>query len=137
MVAIGLLKGELSADDYEEEASQDPRIDALREKMQVIENKQYSIDYHDPDKRSIANALTIRYKDGSSTERIAIEYPLGHRRRREESIPLLFKKFEANLSTSFSANQGAELVALFRNSEQLEPLPISELINQFSNPFSS
>lgn len=129
MTAVGLLKGSLTADDYEEEASQDPRIDALRDKMVVVENKQYSIDYHDPEKRSIANAITIRFKDGTSTPRIAVEYPVGHRRRRAEGIPLLFDKFEANLRTRFSEEKVQELLSLFQDHERLCAMPVNVLMD--------
>ena len=131
MTAIGLLKGNLTADDYEDAASQDPRIDALRDKMNVVENKQYSIDYHDPEKRSIANAVTIHFQDGTSTARVAVEYPIGHRRRRAEGIPLLFKKFEANLNTLFSNDKAAALNALFQDHETLCAMPVNELMDMF------
>src|SRR5205814_7314275 len=93
MVAIGLIKGGLSAADYEDAVARDPRIDALRAKMVCIENKRYSKDYLDPKKRSIANQLQILFKDGSATPKVAVEYPLGHRRRRSEGIPALEAKF--------------------------------------------
>jgi 2-methylcitrate dehydratase len=101
MVAIGLLFGKLTADHYEDEAAQDPRIDALRKTMILTENPQYSLDYLDPDKRSIANAITIHFKDGGILGPVEVEYPLGHRKRRGESVPLLFRKFEQNLSSHF------------------------------------
>jgi len=132
MTAIGLLKGNLTADDYEEEESQDPRIDALRDKMVVSEVKQYSVDYHDPEKRSIANAVTINFKDGTSTPRVEVEYPIGHRRRRAEGLPLLYNKFEANLKTRFSENQVAELMDLFLDHERLCATPVHELMDMLS-----
>ena len=94
MTAIGLLKGDLVAEDYEDEVASDPRIDSLREKMVIEENKRYSKEYLEADKRSIANAVVIYFKDGSSTQRVEVEYPIGHRRRREQGIPLLIEKFE-------------------------------------------
>jgi 2-methylcitrate dehydratase len=97
MTAIGLIFGELTARHYEDEIAADTRIDALREKMVVTEDKTYSADYLDPEKRSIANALQVFFKDGTSTDRIEVHYPIGHRRRREEGIPELVKKFRASL----------------------------------------
>ena len=93
MTAIGLLKGDLVADDYEDEIAADPSIDRLRESMEVVEDVRYSEEYHDPDKRSIANAVQVFFNDGSSTPQVAVEYPLGHRRRRAEGIPKLIEKF--------------------------------------------
>jgi 2-methylcitrate dehydratase len=132
MVAIGLLKGSLTADDYEEAVSRDPRIDALRNKMHIVENSQYSLDYHDPDKRSIANAITIYFQDGTSTPRIAVEYPIGHRRRRDEGIPMLFDKFEANLRTRFSDERVTEIKRLFLDHERLLAMPVPTLMDMLS-----
>lgn len=131
MTAIGLLKGSLTADDYEDDASKDPRIDNLRSKMQVSENKQYSIDYLDPEKRSIANAITIHFKDGTTTQRVEVEYPYGHRRRRAEGLPLLFSKFEANLSTHYSKQKVSELTHLFLDHERLCSLPVNDFVSLF------
>lgn len=129
MVAVALLKGSLTADDYEDKASQDPRIDSLRSKMKVIENKQYSIDYHDPEKRSIANAITIYFKDGSATECVEIEYPYGHRRRRKEGLPLLMKKFEANMLTHYSKEKVDALKKLFFNDSKLSDMSVNEFMD--------
>ena len=112
MTAIGLLKGDLVAEDYEDNVANDPRVDSLRNKMFVEENKNYSMDYLDPDKRSIANELQIIFKDGSSTEKIEVEYPIGHRRRREEGIPVLISKFEENLKTQFSADRVEKIMKI-------------------------
>src|SRR5210317_274171 len=101
MSAIGLLKGNLTAQDYENEVAQDPRVDLLREKMVCQENKKYTADYLDPNKRSIANAIQIFYLDGTKSEQIAVEYPIGHKRRREEGIPKLVEKFKRNLAREF------------------------------------
>lgn len=131
MVAIALLKGQLTADDYEETSSQDPRIDILRDKMHVIENKQYSIDYLNPNKRSIPNALTIHFTDNSSSPHIAIEYPIGHRRRRQEALPLLFNKFESNLNSLYPPQTSSNLKNLFLNGS-LSSLPIPSLLDAFS-----
>lgn len=129
MVAIGLIFGELTADYYEDKLAVDPRIDQLREKMEVVEDKQYSVDYHDPEKRSIANAMQIYFKDGSKTEKVAIEYPLGHRRRRQESIPVLLDKFEHNLSTRFPRKQVEAILNLCQDQKKLAQMPVDEFMD--------
>ena len=111
MTAIGLLKGNLTAADYEDEVARDPRVDALRAKMVCVENKQWSRDYLDPNKRSIANAMQVFFKDGSKTANIVVEYPIGHRRRRKDGIPLLEAKFKTNLARRFAAKQQAAILA--------------------------
>ena len=131
MTAIGLIHGALTADHYEDEVAADPRIDALREKMTVVENPQYSEDYLDPDKRSIANALQIRFKDGSITEKVEVEYPIGHRRRRAEGIPLLEEKFANNLATRFPAKQVGTIMELCLDRERLEAMPVNEFMGLF------
>jgi 2-methylcitrate dehydratase len=133
MVAIGLLHGDLTSDHYENQAAQDPRIDKLREKMIITENMQFSIDYHDPDKRSIANAIRVRFKDGSVTPLMTIEYPLGHRRRRMEGFPLLLKKCEANFKTCFSQSKADQILALFLDSARMEDTPINILCDMLQN----
>ena len=110
MVAVPLLFGRLTAEDYEDEVARDPRIDALRAKMVVTENAEFSRDYLDPDKRAIGNAVQVWFADGTRTERVAIDYPIGHRRRRDEGIPQLVAKFERNLATLFGAKQRAAIV---------------------------
>src|ERR1019366_2280227 len=105
IVAVPLIFGALTADHYEDPFARDPRIDALRDKMQVVEDPRYTREYLEPDKRSIANAVQIFFKDGSSTEKVEVAYPLGHRRRRNEGIPLLVKKFQENLATRLAAPQ--------------------------------
>lgn len=131
MVAVGLLVGDLNADHYENEFAADPRIDALRAKMVVEENPQFTKDYLDPEKRSIANSMQIFFKDGSKTDQITIEYPIGHKRRREEGIPVMVKKYETNLKTHYSAAQAAELVALFQNKD-LDMMPVNEFMDKFA-----
>ncbi len=131
MVAIGLIYGTLTADHYEDEVATDPRIDALRKKMIVVESPQYSKDYLDPDKRSIANALQIRFKDGSATEKFAVEYPLGHRRRRKEGVPLLEEKFAHNLATRFPAKQVQAITELCLDGKRLEAMPVNEFMGMF------
>lgn len=105
MVAIGLLFGDLNAEHYEDTVAADPRIDALRAKMQVSENPQFSRDYHNPDKRSIANSIKLVFNDGSESETVCVEYPIGHKRRRDEGIPVLLDKFARNLKTRFGVAQ--------------------------------
>ena len=131
MAAIGLIYGTLTADHYEDEVAADPRIDALREKMTVVENPQYSKDYLDPDKRSIANALQIRFQDGSTTEKVIVEYPIGHRRRRAEGIPLLEEKFANNLATRFPAKRAQAIRDLCLDGERLEATPVNEFMQMF------
>ena len=128
MTAVGLLKGDLSADDYEDQAAADPRIDRLRELMQVEEDPGYSRDYLDAEKRSIANAVQVFFKDGSSTERLAVEYPIGHRRRREEGIPLLIAKFENNLASRFPAAQAKRILDLCLDAQALSATPVNEFM---------
>ena len=120
MTAIGLLKGNLVAEDYEDDVASDPKVDFLRDKMFVEENKNYSKDYLDPDKRSIANELQIFFSDGSSTEKVEVEYPIGHRRRRKEGIPVLIKKFENNLKTQFSTDRVENIMKICEHQEALE-----------------
>lgn len=131
MVAIGLLFGDLTADHYEEKIAADPRIDKLREKMQVQENPAFSMDYLDPHKRSIANALQIIFKDGSKTQEVCVEYPIGHKRRREEGIPLLFKKFRNHLLTHYTEEQTQRIFELCHHLETLEKMPVNELTHLF------
>jgi 2-methylcitrate dehydratase len=129
MVAIGLLKGDLKADDYEDSAARDPRIDALREKMTVVENQGYSRDYLDPERRSIANALQVFFRDGSKAERVEVEYPIGHRRRRVEGLPLLRSKFESNIATRLQSRQCDRILRLCDDQERLEATPIHEFVD--------
>jgi len=129
MVAIGLLKGNLVADDYEDAVASDPRIDALRAKMIVSENKRYSDDYHAPDKRSIANAIQVLFKDGSQTERVEVEYPIGHSRRRVEGIPVLLSKFKANVATRFPAKHARDIIELMMDKDELEATSVNEFMN--------
>jgi len=129
MVAVPLIFGRLTADDYEDDVAQDPRIDALRERMTVTENAQFSVDYLDPDKRAIGNAVQVFFTDGSSTARIAVEYPIGHRRRRAEGIPVLLEKFERNLATQFGDAQLARILDACRDRERLEAMPVSQFMD--------
>ena len=131
MASVGLLKGNLTAQDYEDAVAQDPRIDALRAKMQCIENKQFTQDYLDPSKRSIANALQIFYQDGTHSEKITVEYPIGHRRRRAEGIPELIKKFSKNLNREFNPEHAAKILNLNLDYTKLESTPVNEYVDLF------
>lgn len=131
MVAIGLLHGDLKADHYEDDIASDPRIDSLRDKMKVEENTQFSKDYLDPEKRSIANSMQITFKDGSSTDLITIEYPIGHKRRREEGIPVMINKFERNMKTLYPENKVSELSKLFK-SKDLDNMPVNEFMDMLA-----
>ncbi len=133
MTAVGLIFGELTADHYEDAVARDPRIDELRDKMTCVEDPQYSKDYLDPEKRSIANAVQVFFTDGSSTAKVAVEYPIGHRRRRAEGIPLLLKKFEANLASRFPPEQCAKILRLCGDSAQLDATPVNEFTDMFAN----
>ena len=131
MTAIGLLKGDLIAEDYEDDVASDPRVDQLREKMTIEEDQRYSTEYLEADKRSIANAIQIFFKDGTSTEKIEVEYPIGHRRRREQGIPLLVEKFEKNLATQFSDQRCTEILSLCMDQESLEGTSVPDFMNLF------
>lgn len=128
MTAIGLIFGELTADHYENKVASDPRIDALRDKMIVTEDKRYSREYLEPDKRSIANAVQVFFTDGKATDRVEVEYPVGHRRRRKEGIPLLIKKAKDNLATQFDAKLTEALVKMFDDRAALEKMDASEFV---------
>lgn len=130
MVAVGLLKGSLTADDYEDTADRNPALDRLREKMHVVENPDFTKDYHDPEKRSIANTVAVHFTDGSE-EKITVEYPLGHYFRRNAGIPLLFEKLEKNLTPTFSQEKIEEIMSLFKKEEQLKALSIPEFTSLF------
>ena len=131
MTVVPLIFGRLTADDYEDEVASDPRIDALRAKMDVMENKTYSIDYHDPEKRSIANAVQVFFRDGTSTQRVEVEYPIGHRRRRNEGISLLIEKFKNNLTTRFSADRVNTILDRCSDRQTFEELPVDKFIDLF------
>ena len=131
MTAIGLIFGELNADHYENEAAADARVDALREVMTVVEDPRYSSEYLDPEKRAIANAIQVTFKDGSSTDKVAVEYPLGHRRRRDEAIPRLIDKLRHNLGTRLPSERVEPAIALAEDATQLESMPVPEFVELF------
>ncbi len=132
MVAVPLMKGTLVAEDYEDDAARNPMIDALRDKMEVAEDKRYSADYLDPEKRSIANAIQIFFKDGTATEKVEIEYPIGHRRRRKDGIPLLVAKFEAALEAHYNAAQAKRIAALCMDGKSLTAASVPDFITTWN-----
>jgi len=131
MTAVALLWGTLTAEHYEDELAKDPRVDALRMKMVVQEDPRYTREYLDPAKRSIANAIQVFFRDGSQTEKVEVEYPLGHRRRRAEGIPLLIDKFRVNATTRFPTGQVQKIVALFEDQSRLDEMAIDAFIECF------
>ncbi|HYR57454.1 MAG TPA: bifunctional 2-methylcitrate dehydratase/aconitate hydratase, partial [Chthoniobacteraceae bacterium] len=131
MVAVALLKGSLSAEDYEDAAANDARIDALRARMQVVENIDFTRDYLDPAKRSIGNAVQVFFRDGTATERLAIEFPVGHRRRRGEGVPLLLSKFERALRSRIPTGAAGDLLDLCSDPARLETMPVREFMELF------
>ncbi len=130
MTAIGLIFGSLSADHYEDKVAADPRIDDLRAKMTVTEDKAWSQDYLDPDKRSIANAVQVFFVDGTASPKVVVEYPIGHRRRRGEGIPLLQQKARAAFAAHYGADKAAAMMALFSDRAKLEAMPVHEFMAQ-------
>jgi 2-methylcitrate dehydratase len=131
IVAVPLIFGRLTSADYEDAVAADPRIDELRDKIICIENPQFTKDYYDPEKRSIANGLTLEFKDGSKLEEVVVEYPIGHRLRRSEGIPLLEEKFRINLARRFPAHQCEAIMNACRDQNRLEAMPVHEFIDLF------
>jgi 2-methylcitrate dehydratase PrpD len=131
MTAVGLIFGELTADHYEDSLAADPRIDALREKMVCQEDPQYSRDYLDPAKRSIANAVQVFFADGTATERVEVQYPIGHRRRRAEAAPLLEDKLVNNLAGRLPEKQVQAILELSRDAQRLDLTPVRDLVDLF------
>jgi 2-methylcitrate dehydratase len=129
MVAVPLIFGHLTAADYEDVVAADPRIDALREKMVCVEDLQFSKDYLDPDKRSIANGITVELNDGSRTDEVVVEYPIGHRRRRKEGMPVLIDKFKANLALRFAAKQQEAVLDAALDADTLAAMPVHEFVD--------
>jgi 2-methylcitrate dehydratase len=131
MVAIPLIFGRLTARDYEDDVASDPRIDALRAKIICTEDKVFSADYHDPQKRSIANAMTITLMDGTVLDEVVVEYPVGHKRRRDEGIPLLMKKYQTNLARIFNTAQISKIEELTLSYENLSSTRVDEVLDLF------
>jgi 2-methylcitrate dehydratase len=129
MVAVPFIFGRLTARDYEEDIAADPRIDALREKIVCVEDAGYTADYHNPEKRSIANAITVEFKDGTVFEEVAVEYPIGHARRRAEGIPLLIEKYKTNLARIYDADQQKKIIDLCLDYDKLSATPVNEFMD--------
>jgi len=130
MVAIALIFGRLTAADYEDAIAADPRIDALRDKMMVRENPKFTTEYYAADKRYIGNAVQVFFEDGTATERVAVDYPVGHRKRRAEGIPLLKQKFESSVAQHFSLKQTEAIKQLFADRARLESMAVSDFVAQ-------
>jgi len=129
MIAIPLIFGRLTASDYEDLVALDPRIDLLRAKMETTEDQQFTRDYHDPEKRSIANALSVTLVDGTVLNEVMVEYPIGHKRRREEGMPILIEKYKTNLARIFSKKQQARILEVTLNREMLFSMPVNEFVD--------
>ena len=129
MVAVPMIHGRLTAADYEDSIAADPRIDALREKMVCVEDPQFSRDYLDPQRRSIANAITVEFNDGTRTQEVVVEYPIGHRRRREEGIPVLIEKFRTNIARRFAGRQQQAILDVALDAQRLAATPVHEFVD--------
>jgi 2-methylcitrate dehydratase len=129
MVAVPFIFGRLTARDYEEDIAADPRIDALREKIVCVEDPGYTADYHNPEKRSIANAITVEFKDGTVFNEVAVEYPLGHARRRGEGIPLLIEKYKTNLARIYDTDKQKKIIDLCLDYNKLSTTPVNEFMD--------
>jgi 2-methylcitrate dehydratase len=133
MVAVPLIFGRLTARDYEDDIASDPAIDALREKIVCVEDPAFTVDYHDPAKRSIANALTVEFKDGSKFDEVVVEYPIGHARRRTDGIPLLIEKFKINLARIFSPDQQKKILDVSMDYKKLSEMAVNEYVDLYVN----
>ena len=131
MVAFALIHGRLTAEAYEDDAAADPRLDALRARIEVVEEARFSVDYLDPDKRSIANGLQVFFADGSRTAEVVAEYPLGHRRRRLEGIPVLVEKFRSHLARRFPREQQERIVKASLDTQGLGALAVNDYLDQY------
>ncbi|OZI38351.1 2-methylcitrate dehydratase [Bordetella genomosp. 10] len=131
MVAVPILFGRLTAADYEDDVAGDARIDALRDRIVCVEDPAFTRDYHDPDKRSIANALTVEFKDGGKLDEVVCEYPIGHKRRRADGIPLLEAKFRTNLARQFPPRQQARILDVSLDQARLEAMPVHEYVDLY------
>jgi len=134
MVAVPLIFGELTAASYSDEVASDPRIDALRETMVVRENPEFTRAYFDPEQRAIGNAVQIHFKDGTQTERVSIDFPIGHRRRRDEGIPKLEEKFKHAIESTFEPDQASRIQALMADAKQLDRVPVPDFLATWKRP---
>ena len=131
MVAVPLIFGRLTAADYEDDIAKDPRIDALRKKITCVEDKRFTRDYHDPKRRSIANALTVEFKDGAKLKEVVCEFPIGHKRRRAEGMPILVEKFKTNLARRFQPRQQKTILDVCMDPDRLQAMPVNEFVDLF------
>jgi len=131
MVAVPLIFGRLTAGDYEDAIASDKRIDVLRDKIVCVEDTSYTADYHDPKKRSIANAMTVEFKDGKTLKEVVVEYPIGHARRRKDGIPLLVEKFKTNLARQFPTKQQQAILDVSLDQDKLEAMPVNEYVDMY------
>lgn len=131
MVAFPLIYGRLTTEDYSDAAAADPRIDALRDKIECVEDPKFSVDYHEPEKRFISNALTITLNDGTVLDEVEIEYPVGHKRRREEGTPLLMNKFKTHIAPHFDAATQNKIISTVEDAENLYKLPVDKFTDLF------
>jgi len=132
MVAVPLIFGRLTAEDYADVVAADPRIDVLRGKMTVKENPQFTKDYFDPAKRYIGNSVQVFFADGSKTAKVSIDYPIGHRKRRAEGIPVLLKKFEHALAGHLPTGQVERILAAAKDPAAFEAMPVTRWMDLFS-----
>ena len=128
MVAVPLIFGRLTAADYEDTVAADPRIDALRARTEVRENATFTREYYAADKRYIGNAVQVFFRGGSATERVQVDYPIGHRLRRAEGMPVLVKKFETSVDAHFAVKQAERIKSLFATPKSVDPMPVNELM---------
>lgn len=131
MVAVALIFGRLTARDYEDDVACEPLMDSLREKIHCQEDPQFTLDYHDPSKRSIANALSVGFEDGTKFDEVVVEYPIGHARRRGEGAPLLIEKYKKNLARRFSKEQQEEILTYSLDREKLQNTSVNEFMDLF------
>ena len=140
MVAIGLIFGELTADHYSDEIATDPRIDAIRQKMVVGENESFTSDYYNLEKRAIGNAIQVFFTDGSCTERVEVQYPIGHRVRRAEGIPIMVEKFERATRQLYDGDSADQVIGLFSDGASLDEMPVTHFMDTLAreaNPIGS
>ncbi len=131
MLAVPLIFGRLTAADYEDSVAADPRIDRLRDKIICVKDPQFTRDYHDPEKRAIANAVTVEFNDGKKLGEVVVEYPIGHKRRRAEGMPLLQAKFMTNRARRFPVKQQSAIIDLCLDQNNLEATPVNEFVDMF------
>jgi 2-methylcitrate dehydratase len=129
MMAVGMIFGKLTTEDYEDHVATDPRIDALREKMHLTESKVFEREYHDPAKRTNANSIQVYFKDGSKTPLSQVDYPLGHPKRRKEGIPLLIEKFDRNIARAYAEKQRRTIRDVCLNRPRLAAMPVNEFMD--------